>query len=75
MNETAPKKRPSMPREKRKRKIIEVSVSDETRERLARLSIETGRARSKIVEDALELYESERAKAKELANSLGFLSK
>ena len=58
----------------RKRRIVEVTVSDETRERIDRLTIETGWTRSKIVEEALSLYESERARAKDLAKRLGFSS-
>ena len=58
----------------RKRRIVEVTVSDETRERLDRLATETGWTRSKIVEEALSLYESERARARDLAKRLGFSS-
>ena len=62
------------PRASRKRRIVEVTVSDETRERLDRLAAETGWTKSKIVEEALDLYENERARAKDLAKRLGFSS-
>ena len=69
----APKaKRATMPRSARKRRILEVSVSDETRARIDRLVEETGWTKSKLVEDALELYELERARARLYAKRLGF---
>lgn len=49
----------STPREKRKRKPIEITLPDASLELLAELSAASGEHRSRVIERALELYAEE----------------
>ena len=52
----------STPREQRKRKPINVSLSDESLALLDELAEEEERARSQVIEDALNCYKTSRPK-------------